>query len=68
MQIQHFLLWNKANIKHNCKSQLYNLPFGYFVIKYPITDSRLKREFGNNGKTHSHLNLEAMMDLEHVYL
>jgi len=20
------LLWNKANIKHSCKSQLYNLP------------------------------------------
>ena len=24
MQIQHFLSWNKANIKHSCKSQLYN--------------------------------------------
>ena len=23
-QIQHFLSWNKANIKHSCKSQLYN--------------------------------------------
>ena len=22
-QLQHFLLWNKANIKHSCKSQLY---------------------------------------------
>ena len=22
-QLQHFLSWNKANIKHNCKSQLY---------------------------------------------
>ena len=24
MQIQHFLSWNKVNIKHSCKSQLYN--------------------------------------------
>ena len=24
MQLQQFLLWNKANIKHICKSQLYN--------------------------------------------
>ena len=24
-QLQHFLSWNKANIKHSCKSQLYNL-------------------------------------------
>ena len=23
-QLQHFLSWNKANIKHSCKSQLYN--------------------------------------------
>ena len=22
-QLQHFLSWNKANIKHSCKSQLY---------------------------------------------
>ena len=22
-QLQHFLLWNKANIKYSCKSQLY---------------------------------------------
>ena len=32
--------------------------------KHPITDSRFKREFGNNGKTHSHLNLKPMMILE----
>ena len=38
------------------------------MTKYPITDSRLKLEFGNNGKTHSHLSLEAVMNLEHVYL
>ena len=30
-------------------------PFGYFVKKTPKTNSRLKREFGNSGKTHSHL-------------
>ena len=24
-QLQHFLSWNKANIKHSCKSQLYRL-------------------------------------------
>ena len=38
------------------------------MTKHPRTDSRLKRKFGNNGKTHSHLNLEAMMNLKHVYL
>ena len=25
-QLQHFLSWNKANIKHSCKSQLYRIP------------------------------------------
>ena len=25
-QLQHFLSWNKANIKYSCKSQLYNMP------------------------------------------
>ena len=24
-QLQHFLLWNKTNIKHSCKSQLYRI-------------------------------------------
>ena len=24
MHLQHFLSWNKVNIKHSCKSQLYN--------------------------------------------
>ena len=43
-------------------------PFGYSVTEHPIIDSRFKREFGNNGKTHSHLNLEAVMNLEHIYL
>ena len=28
-QLQHFLSWNKANIKHSCKSQLY-------ILKYVI--------------------------------
>ena len=38
------------------------------MTKHHITDSRLKREFENNSKTHSHLNLEAVMNLEHIYL
>ena len=25
MQLQNFLSWNKAKIKHSCKSQLYNM-------------------------------------------
>ena len=34
-KLQHFLLWNKANIKHSCKSQLYNLPLWLFHDKTP---------------------------------
>ena len=34
-QLHHFLSWNKANIKHNCKSQLYNLPIQLFCDKTP---------------------------------
>ena len=45
----------KANKTHSCKLQLYNLPFWLSRDKTPKTDSRLKREFGNYGKTHSHL-------------
>ena len=37
----------------------------FFVV---ITNSRLKREFGNNGKTHSHLNLKLVMNLKHIYM
>ena len=50
-------IWHgiKANKQHICKSQLYSLPFWLFRDKTPKTDSGLKREFGNNGKTHSHL-------------
>ena len=50
-------IWHeiKANKTHSCKLQLYNLPFCLFCDKTPKTDSRLKREFGNSGKTHSHL-------------
>ena len=50
-------IWHKikANKIHICKSQLYNLPIWLFRDKTPKTDSRLKREFGNIGKTHSHL-------------
>ena len=43
-------------------------PFGYSMTKHPITDSRLKREFGNNDKTHSYLNLKPVMNLEYIYL
>ena len=39
----------------SCKSQLYNLPLWLFREKTPKTDSRLKREFENSGKVHSHL-------------
>ena len=34
-QSQHFLSWNKANIKHSCKSKLYNLPIWLFRDKTP---------------------------------
>ena len=50
-------IWHeiKANKTHSCKLQLYNLPLWLFRDKIPKTDSRLKRKFGNSGKTHSHL-------------
>ena len=50
-------IWHgiKANKTHSFKLQLYNLPLWLFCDKTPKTDSRLKREFGNSGKTHSHL-------------
>ena len=50
-------IWHgiKADKTHSCKLQLYNLPFWLFPDKTPKTDSRLKYEFRNNGKTHSHL-------------
>ena len=38
------------------------------MTKHLITDSKLKHEFGNNGKTHTHLNLKPVMNLEHIYL
>ena len=63
--LQANLSWNKANtwlIKFNLTIS----PFGYSMTKHPKTDSRLKREFGNNGKTHSHLNLEAVQLLNHM--
>ena len=34
-QLQHFLSWNKANIKYSCKSQLYNLPIWLSRDKTP---------------------------------
>ena len=63
--LQANLSWNKANtwlIKFNFIIS----PFGYSVTKHPKTDSRLEREFGNNGKTHSHLNLETVKLLNHM--
>ena len=50
-------IWHeiKANKTYSCKLQLYNLPLWLFRDKTPKADSRLKREFGNSGKTHSHL-------------
>ena len=32
-QLQHFFSWNKINIKHNCKSQLYILYIKYNALK-----------------------------------
>ena len=44
-QLQHFLLWNKANIKHNCKSQLYKcnlaVGFGWWYRGYWMPDTWL---------------------------
>ena len=50
-------IWHgiKANKTRSCKLQLYNLPLWLFRDKTPKTDSRLKHEFGNSGKTYSHL-------------
>ena len=42
-------------IQISSKPQLYNLPIWLFRDKTPKIDSRLKHEFGNSGKTHSHL-------------
>ena len=32
MHLQHFLSWNKANIKYSCKPQLYNFIIDYGLI------------------------------------
>ena len=50
-------IWHriKANKTYSCKLQLYNPPLWLFCDKAPKTDSRIKREFGNSGKNHSHL-------------
>ena len=45
----------KPKKTNSCKLQLYNLSLWLFRDKTPKTNSRLKREFGNSGKTHSHL-------------
>ena len=36
------------------------------MTKHPITDFRLECKFGNNEKTHSHLNLKPVMNLEQI--
>ena len=33
MQLQHFLSWNKANIKHSCKSQLYRTKLHLDIVE-----------------------------------
>ena len=50
-------IWHgiKANKTRSCKLQLYNLTLWLFHDKTPKIDSKLKREFGNTGKIHSHL-------------
>ena len=50
-------IWHKikANKMHSCKLQLYNLSLWLFCGKIPKIDSKLKHEFENSGKTHSHL-------------
>ena len=36
MHLQHLLSWNKANIKHNCKSQLYKKHLSLDYISFYI--------------------------------
>ena len=55
------------NKKHSCKSQLYNFPIWLFRDKTPKHTLELKHEFGNRGKTHSHLNLKPVKNLHHIY-
>ena len=54
-QLQHFLSWNKANIKYSCKSQLYNsykkkkkrlLKFGlhYMIVVILLKKINIKRK------------------------
>ena len=68
MQLQHFLSHNKANINVMWKTVTSQSPHLSIPWKHPIIDSRHKREFGNTDKTHSHLNLKPVMNLEHKYL
>ena len=64
MKLQH-IFWGINPTKTLCKKYNFTIsPFGYSVTKHPITDSRLKREFENNDKNHSHLNLKLVMNLE----
>ena len=43
MQLEHFLSWNKTNIKHSCKSQLYNFfKLRSLIMPFPIWQIMLK--------------------------
>jgi len=59
---------NKSQHKHSCQSQRYNLPLWLFRDKTPKQTLDLKRELGNRGKTHSHLNLKSMKHLNHMHM
>ena len=45
-QLQYFLSWNKANIKHNCKSQLYNCGA---IRKYQGVKQTMPQEYPEYG-------------------
>ena len=63
-------IWHriKASIKHSCKSQFYNLFIWLFCDKTPKQTLDLKREYGNEDKTHSHLNLKLVKHLNQIHV
>ena len=50
MQLQHFLSCNKANIKHSCKSQLYNIYIYIYIYCYCLIYSRISKFEGYGSK------------------
>ena len=54
--------------QYSWKSQRYNLPLWLFRDKISKQTFKLKHEFGNIGKTCSHLILEAVKQLHHIHL